>query len=41
MNAYELASNSMHNREKQIAISMKLIEKDMDFLGVSGVEDKL
>jgi len=31
----------MHNREKQINLSMKSIEKDMDFLGVSGVEDKL
>lgn len=41
MNAYEQASNSMHNREKQINLSMKSIEKDMDFLGVSGVEDKL
>ena len=41
MSAYEQASNAMHNREKQITASMKLIEKDMEFLGVSGVEDKL
>lgn len=41
MSAYEQASNSMHNREKLINSSMKLIEKDMEFLGVSGVEDKL
>ena len=41
MAAYEQASSAMNNREKQITQSMKLIEKDMEFLGVSGVEDKL
>jgi phospholipid-translocating ATPase len=41
MTAYEQASSAMNNREKQITQSMKLIEKDMEFLGVSGVEDKL
>jgi len=41
MQGYQTASNAMHNREKLINQSMKIIEKDMEFLGVSGVEDKL
>jgi len=41
MAAYNSALNSMSNREKAILEAIKLIEFDMNFIGVSGVEDKL
>ena len=41
LNAYDRARNNMGNRNNEIINAMKIIEHDIDFLGVSGVEDKL
>jgi hypothetical protein len=35
------AQESLDNREKRIQKTVNKLEKDMDLLGVSGVEDKL
>ena len=39
--AYQKASSEMHNREVAIQKIINTIEEKMDFLGVTGVEDKL
>lgn len=41
MKQYNMALNSMQNRDHHINQSLKLLEYDMNFIGVSGVEDKL
>lgn len=41
MEKYTQALNSMVNRDQQVAAALKLIEHEMNFIGVSGVEDKL
>lgn len=41
MDTYSQALNSMSHREQKIQLALKQIEFDMNFIGVSGVEDKL
>ena len=41
MRQYQKALNSMTNREQHLHQALKLIEFEMNFIGVSGVEDKL
>lgn len=41
MKSYTEALNSMSQRENKIQIALKQIEFGMNFIGVSGVEDKL
>jgi phospholipid-translocating ATPase len=41
LEAHNKAINSMKNREQQLQAALKTIEFDMNFIGVSGVEDKL
>jgi phospholipid-translocating ATPase len=41
MEKYTEANNSMINRDQQVAASLKMLENEMNFIGVSGVEDKL
>jgi magnesium-transporting ATPase (P-type) len=41
MTAYDQAANSVNDREANLAQARKLIETEMDFIGVSGVEDRL
>lgn len=41
MKSYTEALNSMSQRENKIQIALKQIEFEMNFIGVSGVEDKL
>lgn len=41
MKSYTEALNSMSQRESKIQVALKQIEFEMNFIGVSGVEDKL
>lgn len=41
MERYNEAQNAVGNRENHIQSVVRTLEKDMTFLGVSGVEDKL
>lgn len=41
MTTYNQALNTMSHREQKIQLALKQIELDMNFIGVSGVEDKL
>jgi phospholipid-translocating ATPase len=41
MEEYNAAQSAVGNRENAIQRAVKSIERDMTFLGVSGVEDKL
>ncbi len=38
---YDEAKVAMQNRNQEIRKAAEVLEKDMEFLGVSGVEDKL
>jgi phospholipid-translocating ATPase len=35
------AQSKVYNREKSVMQVLQKVEKDMDFLGVTGVEDRL
>lgn len=41
MEAYNAAQTAMDHREAKVQKAVNLLEQDLDFLGVSGVEDKL
>jgi magnesium-transporting ATPase (P-type) len=41
MKVYTSALNSMQGREQKVLEAVQLLEQDMNFIGVSGVEDKL
>lgn len=41
MEAYNAAQTAMDHRASKIQKAINLLEQDLDFLGVSGVEDKL
>lgn len=41
MQKYKEASTKLRNREKSIQAALHEFEHDCDFLGVTGVEDKL
>lgn len=38
---YKMARSSLNDREKLVNEAIESIEEDMDYLGVTGVEDKL
>ena len=38
---YDEAQNSMVNREENVKKAIESLEVDMEFLGITGVEDKL
>ena len=38
---YELAKADLNDREERVAAMMEELEKDMELLGITGVEDKL
>jgi len=41
MAQFKEATTKLRNREKAIQASLLELEQDLDFLGVTGVEDKL
>jgi|LauGreDrversion4_2_1035121.scaffolds.fasta_scaffold61485_4 hypothetical protein len=41
MNTFKEASSKLRNREKAIQAALQDLEEDLEFLGVTGVEDRL
>jgi len=38
---YEEANNSLVKREKKVSRAINILEKNMEFIGITGVEDLL